>query len=302
MARAFTIVGLGELLWDMLPQGKHLGGAPTNFAYISSRLGNLGVVASRVGNDDLGREAVRQLQQFGLETSHVQPDSEHPTGTVRVHLDRGGQPRFTIHKNVAWDFLHWTAGWKKLANEADAVCFGTLAQRSSCSRATITQFLRTTPAIRVFDVNLRQNFYDAETVRHSLGLATIVKMNHDELPVVLKLLGLKPCIGEAGARCLFPFGPKIVCVTRGRRGSLLMTQNRTTKHPGFSVRLKDTIGAGDAFTAALVHEYLRGASFEKMNDTANRMGSWLASQIGGTPVVSKADLRRRLAELVPNRT
>jgi len=295
----FTTIGLGEVLWDLLPSGKQLGGAPTNFAYISTLLGDRGVVASRVGDDELGRKAAARLKKLGVKTSYLQGDPEYPTGTVGVLLQRGGQPQFTIHESVAWDFLSWTENWKKLAGEADAVCFGTLAQRSAQSRGTIAKFLRATSGIRVFDVNLRQDFYTAEILRRSISMVTIVKMNHDELPVVLKLLKLMPRRGEFSVKRLLEFGPKLVCITRGNRGSLLLTETASDEHPGFSVRVRDTIGAGDAFTAGLVHEYLRGAMLDKMNDTANRIASWVASRAGGTPAVAREDLWRRLDELTP---
>ena len=297
MARRFTIVGLGEVLWDMLPAGKQLGGAPTNFAYISTILGNRGVVASRVGDDELGRKAAKRLTRLGVNTSYLQQDAEHPTGTVGVQLDPSGQPRFTIHENVAWDFLNWTQSWTKLANDAHAVCFGTLAQRSPQSHGTIEKFLRATRGIRVFDVNLRQHFYSAEILQTAISLATIIKMNHDELPVIVKLLRFTRRKSETSAKRLLDFGPKLVCITRGSRGSLLLTKTAIHEHPGFSVRVRDTIGAGDAFTAGLVHEYQRGSSLEKMNDIANRIASWVASRAGGTPIVKGGELRRTLGRV-----
>ncbi|HXZ42446.1 MAG TPA: carbohydrate kinase [Terriglobales bacterium] len=297
MGKRFTVVGLGEILWDLFPGGKQLGGAPTNFAYISTLLGDLGVVASRVGRDDLGSEALERLKILGVESSYVQLDASHRTGTVRVHLDRRGQPRFMIHEDVAWDFLSWNSRWKRLAREADAVCFGTLAQRSPRSRRTIRQFLRNTRGIRVFDVNLRQSFYSAEILRESVCISTIVKMNHEELPVILKLLGLAPGEDKLAAKRLLRLGPKLVCVTRGDEGSVLVNRRGAAENRGFRVRVVDTVGSGDAFTAALAHQYLRGSSLEKMNDAANRMGSWVATQAGGTPMVAKEGLHRRLAEL-----
>jgi len=291
------VVGLGEVLWDLLPSGRQLGGAPTNFAYISTLLGDRGKIASCIGSDNLGSVAIRRLTALGVDPSYLQRDASHPTGTVRVQVNRRGQPRFTIREHVAWDFLCWTGKWKQLARKADAVCFGTLAQRSRHSRKTIAQFLQSTRAIRVFDVNLRQGFFSEDVLHQSIAMATIVKMNDDELPVVLKLLGRESRNGELAAQQLLAFGPKLICVTRGHQGSLLFTRRALAEHPGFRVRVKDTIGAGDAFTAALVHAYLRGASLETMNDAANRMGSWLASQAGGTPVIGKKELRRRLAEL-----
>jgi len=280
MPKSFIVVGLGEILWDFLPAGKQLGGAPTNFAYMSHLLGNRAIVASRLGNDDLGKKASRRLRSLGLDVSHLQKDASHPTGTVAVEVHRGGQPRFIIHQRVAWDWLQWSPKWKRLAAIADAVCFGTLAQRSRTSRNTIMQFLSNTNAVRIFDVNLRQHFYSADIVRASTALATIVKMNDTELPIILKLLGLRKSVTP---KRLLDFGPKLVCLTRGSRGSVLFSRRSTAEHPGFRIRVVDTVGAGDAFTAGLVHEYLRGASLDRMSDTANRLGSWVATQSGGTP-------------------
>jgi fructokinase len=300
MRREFTVVGLGEVLWDLLPAGKQLGGAPANFAYISTLLGDRGVVASRVGNEALGDEAAERLRTLGRDVSYLQRDRLYPTGTVPVEVNRSGHPRFKIRKHVAWDFLGWTPSWKRLAEKADAVCFGALAQRSPRSRATIGKFLRYTrkDAVRVFDVNLRQGFYCAEVLQASFSVATIVKMNQEELPVILTLLGLEPGEEKRSAKRLLAFGPELVCVTRGERGSLLVTEKRAVEHAGFLVRVKDTIGSGDAFTAGLVHQYLRGASLQKMSEAANRVGSWVASEVGGMPVTDKRELPRRLTSLV----
>jgi len=191
-AKPFTVVGLGELLWDMFPEGNQLGGAPANFAYMTNLLGDTGVVASRIGDDDLGRAAMQRLERLRLGTSSVQRDPIHPTGVVKVDVDPTGQPTFQIAQNVAWDFFEWTPAWRSLAESADAVCFGSLAQRSSQSRQTIRAFLNAVRpgSTRVFDVNLRQSFYSAQVLEESSQLADIIKVNHDELPVVAKLLGL----------------------------------------------------------------------------------------------------------------
>jgi fructokinase len=169
----FVTVGLGELLWDMFPEGKQLGGAPANFAYMSRLLGDEGIVASRVGSDAFGRAAGRRLERLGLRTAHIQFDSDHPTGTVKVQVDPAGQPTFRIVEQVAWDFFAWTPEWRALADRADAVCFGSLAQRCPQSRSTIRAFLNALRpgATRVFDVNLRQAFYDADTLSESAKLA-----------------------------------------------------------------------------------------------------------------------------------
>jgi fructokinase len=293
-AKNHVVVGLGEVLWDLLPGGKQLGGAPTNFAYITNLLGDNGVVASRVGADDLGREARQALEKLGLRTANLQLDSAHPTGTVKVQLDAAGQPKFEISENVAWDFLAWTPGWNALASEADAVCFGSLAQRSPESHKTIREFVNVARpnATRIFDVNLRQAFFSAEVLVESLRRADIMKLNDDELPRVMALLGIAHRNEESSAQSLLlTFGLKLVCVTRGANGSTLVNNSGSHHHHGYPIKVADTIGAGDAFTAALVHQYLRGASLSAMNDAANRVGSWVASQIGGTPAPNAAQLR-----------
>ncbi|HEY4739353.1 MAG TPA: carbohydrate kinase [Candidatus Acidoferrales bacterium] len=290
----YVVVGLGEVLWDLLPGGKQLGGAPSNFAYITNLLGDNGIVASRVGADDLGREARAAIEKLGLHTAYLQLDPAHPTGTVKVQLDAAGQPKFGISENVAWDFLVWTPEWKALAREADAVCFGSLAQRSPVSHQTIREFIRGVRpnATRIFDVNLRQAFFSVEVLRESANLADVMKLNDDELPRVMAFLGLEHRDEESSAESLLrTFELKLVCVTRGAKGSVLVNQKETHHHPGNTIKVADTIGAGDAFTAALVHQYLRGASLADMNDAANRVGSWVASQIGGTPAPNAAQLR-----------
>jgi fructokinase len=280
------IVGLGELLWDVFPDRKELGGAPANFAYMTSLLGDEGVVASRVGRDRLGNAAARRLAKLGLARDWLQIDTKNPTGTVAVTLSADGQPQFRIAQSVAWDFLEWTADWQALAARASAACFGSLAQRSGPSRETIRQFLRTLrpEALKVFDVNLRQNFFTAEILRESARLADVMKVNHEELPRVADMLGYKQNTKEKPAEWLLrSCNLKLVCVTAGASGSFLVAADGVHRHAGFPTKVADTVGAGDAFTAALIHHYLRGASLEAMNDAANRMGSWVASQTGATP-------------------
>lgn len=298
--RKYTVVGLGELLWDLLPAGKQLGGAPANFAYITNLLGDRGIPASRIGNDSLGDEAMSRLTQLSVSKEFVQRDNVHATGTVNVEVDDKGQPRFEILRPVAWDFLEWTAHWKNLAAEADAVCFGSLAQRSPQSQSTIRSFLHAARprAVRVFDVNLRQNFYSAQVLAESMKLATIVKLNHEELPKVMRMFGLENA-GEkdSAKRLLAMYELKLICVTRGDHGSLLISARECSEHAGIKVAIADTVGAGDAFTAALVNGYLRGLSLAEINDTANRVGAWVASQSGATPFPKKLGLAQTLAEI-----
>ena len=299
LSKRYIVIGLGELLWDLLPGGKQLGGAPANFAYITSLLGDEGIPASRLGRDALGEDAILRLRELALPTAFIQEDADHPTGTVRVEVDSDGQPRFEIPESVAWDFLEWTPQWQRLAQQADAVCFGSLAQRSEPSRTTIGKFVASRPtAVRAFDVNLRQNFYSPQVLVDSMKLATIVKLNHEELPKIMRLFGSEHHSEEDSARRLLSlFDLKLICVTRGNGGSLLISAGECSEHPGFRVRVADTVGAGDAFTAALVHGYLRGTSLAQINEDANRIGAWVASQSGATPAPKAAGLEQTLAEI-----
>ena len=294
----FTIVGLGEVLWDVFPTHKQLGGAPTNFAYISSLLGDDGVVASRIGSDALGDEVLTRLDELRLDASHIQHDPAHATGTVKVEVASDGQPRFEITRAVAWDFLEWTPALQALAARADAVCFGSLAQRGLQSRETIQKFIAATRqgAVRVFDVNLRQAFYSAEVLSKSAESADILKLNHEEVPILVQAVG-GPKVNELhSAQWLCRrFSLKLVCVTRGSSGSLLVTNAAYAEHAGYKVEVVDTVGSGDAFTATLVHHYLRGSDLATINDAANWMGAWVASKSGGTPAMEVEQIRRAQA-------
>ena len=292
------ILGLGELLWDVLPEGPRLGGAPANFAVMAGQLGSHAALLSRIGRDDPGRTAVDRLDPLPADASFLQVDSAHETGRVTVYFE-DGQPRYTIHQPAAWDFLELTDEWVMLAERADALCFGSLAQRCIESRQTIQTLVAQSSAacIRIFDVNLRTPFCSGEVIQESLELATVVKMNDAEVPLVLGLLGLPveeaPAIDElhvldalrqGAVRLLAEFPAlSMVAVTRGAQGSLLVTREEWHAHAGIQVRVADTIGAGDAFTAALTHYMLRGADLATLNEAGNRWGAWVASQVGAMP-------------------
>jgi fructokinase len=300
------ILGIGELLWDLLPQGTGwLGGAPANFAVMAGRLGNHAAILSRIGRDELGRTAVERLDPLPADTSFLEVDPVHETGRVTLAFE-GGQPHYTIHQPAAWDFLELTDRWVQLAERADAICFGSLAQRSHESRQTIQTIVAQTSdsCVRVFDVNLRAPFYSSEVIQESLELATVVKMNAAEAPQVMTMLGLPALLGLpvqdesnpaplrlAAERLLEEFPSlQMVAVTRGAHGSLLVTRDESHEHPGLPVKVTDTIGAGDAFTAAMVHYLLRGASLARLNEAGNRWGAWVASQSGAMPVLPGAVL------------
>lgn len=293
-------VGLGELIWDFLPGGRQLGGAPANFAYMSRVLGNESAVASRIGSDRLGAEALERLAGSGISTKYLQVDPAHPTGTVRVRLDERGEAHFAMNENSAWDHLEWTSGWAELSRKSDVICFGTLGQRVETARRTIMRFLEATrpDALRVFDVNLRHSFFNVEMLERSLRLASIVKLNQPELLTLAGMLGLKADTEERLARRLLEqFALELVAITRGERGSLLVTRASVSDHGGVRVRVKDTIGAGDAFIAALAHYYLRRAPLPLISEAANRIGAWVATQEGATPILRGQTLARILGGL-----
>jgi fructokinase len=294
----------------MLPEGPRLGGAPANFAVMSGRLGSHAAILSRIGRDELGRAAVERLDPLPADTSFLQVDPAQQTGRVTVAFD-AGEPRYTIHQPAAWDFLELTDRWTQLAERADAICFGSLAQRSAQSRQTIQTMVAKTSdsCIRIFDVNLRAPFYPSKVIKESVELATVVKMNDSEVHEVLALLGMpasasapvpadsahQPLRFSAERRGLVRLGAdwllhefpslQMVAVTRGAHGSLLVTRHEWHMHPGFAVQVADTIGAGDAFTAAMTHYLLRGADLPTLNEAGNRWGAWMASQSGAMPAM-----------------
>jgi fructokinase len=291
----YTIVGIGELLWDRLLAGEQLGGAPANFAYHASLLGNHARVLSRVGSDRLGERALARLRQLQLTTDFIQPDETHATGAVAVQVDANGQPDFIITEDVAWDYLEFTPQWQALAATADAVCFGSLAQRSPTSRQTIRRFLEATrkDALRIFDVNLRQSFYTRQIIAESFALARLAKLNHQELAQIAGMFQLSGTSEAERARQLLKqFALELVCVTRGNHGSLLVSHKEAVEHLGFAIDVVDTIGAGDAFTAALAYHYLNRAPLTVISEAANLMGATVASHAGATPTIEREVLER----------
>jgi fructokinase len=293
----YTILGIGELLWDMLPEGARLGGAPANYSVMAGRLGDRAAILSRIGRDALGDDALHMLKAFPVDCGQLQIDPEQPTGTVTVKFEKG-QPSYTIHQPAAWDFFEPTEAWLGEAARADAVCFGSLGQRGEESRRAIHALVRATKpeCKRIFDVNLRTPFYSAEIVRESLQLASVMKMNDAEVPLVLGLLGLREAasLRESAERLLAEFpGLTLVAITRGGEGSLLVGRSEWHEHAGISTKVADTIGAGDAFTAAMTHYLLRGAPLATLNEAGNRWGSFVASQSGAMPEIG-SEVRSRI--------
>jgi fructokinase len=282
-----VLVGIGEVLWDLLPEGSHLGGAPANFACIAASLWATGIVVSRVGDDELGREALAGLQRRGVDGSFVQTDAVHRTGSARATLASDGSAGFEIAQDVAWDYLQWTPELAKLAGQADAICFGTLAQRSPGSRETIRRALGCSrpECLRILDVNLRAPFPSLEILEDSLRRANVLKLNSEELSFVLRACKLPPAPEADAARMLHRhYGFQAVCITRGARGSVIAFGDKTVVHPGVAVEVIDTVGAGDAFTAALAVQLIAGSAPERVSEAANQVGAWVASQAGAMPI------------------
>jgi fructokinase len=286
------VVGLGEVLWDLLPAGRQLGGAPFNFAFHCHRLGHPAVMVSRVGADDLGREARARVRALGLSDEYIQQDEQYPTGTVTVALDEGGHPTYTIHTDVAYDHLAWEPRLEALLGRAQALCLGTLIQRDAEARAAVQQAVRAARnALVIYDINLRQDFYSREVVEESLRASRWVKLNDDELVVLRDLLGLDGTTEEPTVKDLRRrYGLELVALTRGARGCLVQTADEEVTAAGVPVAVEDTVGAGDAFTAGLLAYVLEGKSVADAAAFANRLAARVAASPGGTPLIGRAEL------------
>lgn len=280
-----VVIGIGEVLWDVYLDGAHLGGAPANFASHAAALGAESWIVSAVGGDELGTRALEQLRSLGPRVDHIARDSAYATGRVTVTLDEQKRPTFEIAADAAWDHIRWSPALEALAQRADAVCFGTLGQRSSESRETITRVLKATrPAsLRMFDINLRQHFHDRETIERSLALASALKLNEDELPVVASLCRVEAASTGATLRTLARrYDLVLVALTRGPNGAILVAGDEESCAPAPPVRVVDTVGAGDAFTASLVCDFLRGLPLAEINHRANEIAGLICSVPGAT--------------------
>ncbi len=281
----FTVAGIGELLWDVFPEGKKLGGAPANFAYHCKTFAQDSFPVSCLGDDDSGREILAALEGHDVDVSFIAMDSVHPTGTVSVEVDKNGKPEYIIHEDVAWDNIPLTEEMITLAKKTDAVCFGSLAQRSKTSRQTIGRFLQATKTdcIKIYDINLRQHYYSGDLIEEMLELSTVLKLNDEELPVVAELLGIsgreKTLVEKIASR----YSLDLVALTKGHAGSCLYQGGRYSEHDGYDTKVVDTVGAGDSFTAVLAGGLLLNYDLDKINDLANKTAAYVCSQPGAMP-------------------
>jgi fructokinase len=292
---SMNIVGIGEVLWDLLPEGPQLGGAPANFAYHAQALGANAAVITRIGNDQRGREVRQRFQEMGLSVAGIQLDQQAPTGTVSVSLTSDGIPAYIIHEDVAWDYLQATGEALDQVRSARVVCFGSLAQRHDVSRRSVQRLLAAAPATawKTFDVNLRQNFFNRETIESSLRLANVLKLNEHELPVIARMFALEGDSREQIQALVVRFGLQVVALTCGAAGSLLFREGKWAEAAATVVSVKDTVGAGDAFTAALSVGLLRALGLEEINHAANRIAASVCSSAGATPMLPD-ELRKLL--------
>ena len=277
-----VIVGIGEILWDMLPTGKALGGAPANFAYHAGRLGEEGWAVSAIGNDALGHEIMDIVN--GKNLKKIIAISSKPTGTVEVTLDAHGIPSYNIREDVAWDNIPFTAEMEELARRADAVCFGSLVQRMA-SRESVMAFIRAMrdDALKVFDINLRQHYYTKDIIEESLQLADILKINDEEIRVVADLLSLGADDSAACRELIGRYGLKLVILTKGEQGSEVITLDKVIPQAAGKCVVVDTVGAGDSFTAAFVVSYLRGDSLADAQRLASDTAAYVCSCKGAMP-------------------
>ena len=285
----FKIIGIGEALWDLLPSGPQLGGAPANFACHAHSLGAEAGVITRVGDDALGHEVLSRFVQMGLSVAAVQKDNLAPTGTVIVELLEDKTARYTFPDNVAWDRLEATASALDAVRTADAVCFGTLAQRGETSRNSVQKLLASTPpnALRIFDINLRQHYFSKEIIESSLKLANILKLNDAEFPIIAQMFDLTGSIRDQVKKVAEQFELQMVALTRGAEGSLLYQSGQWSDRPSAPVDVVDTVGAGDAFTATLALGLLHKMELDSINVLAGEVAQYVCSHAGATPPLPK---------------
>ncbi len=287
--KPFVCVGLGEILFDLFPSGMRLGGAPANVAYHTHQMGIDSYVVSAVGNDELGTQITRQLQDIALSTRYIYVDRDHPTGTVSVSIDSAGQPAYCIHEGVAWDFFPFSMELKILAAAADVLVFGTLAQRNPISSATLRNCLRESRSgcLRVFDINLRQRYYSPQLIVELLAMSNVLKLNEEEFPIVSELLHLAGDEQGRLGQLLERFNLRCIALTKGARGSRIVTRSGESVRPNEPVQVRNTVGAGDAFTAGLIAGMLHDLPLASMHELCALLAAHTCEADGATPAYSR---------------
>lgn len=283
------VVGLGEVLWDMLPEGRKIGGAPVNFAYHAGQFGIDTMAVSAIGNDKLGEDTIAEMN--GKHLNHIFPSVPYPTGSVQVSLDEKGVPAYDIKENVAWDNIPFTNEIESVARSCQAVCFGSLAQRNAVSRSTIRKFIESTPSgcIRIFDINLRQNFYTSNVIRDSLELCNILKINDEEIMLVSRMFNYDSSNIENVCRTIMEdFSLEMVILTCGTKGSYIFTKGGVSFMPTPKVNVADTVGAGDSFTGSFCAAILRGLPVAEAHKKAVEVSAYVCTQNGAMPEIPES--------------
>lgn len=283
------VVGLGEVLWDMLPEGRKIGGAPVNFAYHAGQFGIDTMAVSAIGNDKLGEDTIAEMN--GKHLNHIFPSVPYPTGSVQVSLDEKGVPAYDIKENVAWDNIPFTNEIESVARNCQAVCFGSLAQRNTVSRNTIRKFIESTPSgcIRIFDINLRQNFYTSNVIHDSLEHCNILKINDEEIMLVSRMFNYDSSNIENVCRTIMEdFSLEMVILTCGTKGSYIFTNGGVSFMPTPKVNVADTVGAGDSFTGSFCAAILRGLPVAEAHKKAVEVSAYVCTQNGAMPEIPES--------------
>jgi fructokinase len=278
------VLGIGEILWDLLPEGRQLGGAPANFAFHCRQLGAATIVASSVGGDIKGAR-IKDFLAWNLLGDLVQTDHHRPTGTVEVTLDENGIPSYKIIEDVAWDYIQYNTAIGEIAKTADVICFGSLAQRHHVSRNTILRVLKESKenCLKIFDINLRQNFYDNQILTESLGKANVLKINEEEFNILIDIFGLNADQDTAAGSMIEKFNLKVLALTAGEKGSYLYKPKEKSFIRTPEVKVVDTVGAGDAFTAAMAVGLYKDLPLKKIHEGAVKLSAYVCTRQGATP-------------------
>ncbi|MFA5328388.1 MAG: carbohydrate kinase [Prolixibacteraceae bacterium] len=287
------IAAFGELLWDLLPNGKVLGGAPANFIYRINSFGDKGTLLSKIGNDKAGKEAREALLKLGVSDENIQTDYEFPTGTVKVKIDNSGNPDFNIITDVAYDHIEINAEMIDAFSQADCVCFGTLVQRYGISKNTLRELIHESPdVVKFLDINLRKKCYTAATVEDSLKMTNILKTNDEELLIAREMLGMKNVsLKDLAQETIEKYNLEILLCTLGSNGAFCLTKEDIFYYdPGYQISLGDTVGSGDAFSAGFVHYYMNGFALDEALSFGNAAGALVATTTGATSPITKQEI------------